>query len=822
MTAPKRLLEAAREKRGKGSGAGSSARASRSRRRSPLERLAARWQRMLEIPALWVVLFLLVGTWALAPSGLLFHPRVSIGEIADRDFLASEEILLPDEAATATRQQEARDAVLPVYDFHSGREWIEKLETLFSEGQRSLGLDTGVDVDGQEDQRGAPVPVDTVAELAETLRAATGWELAPAAVTLLVEQRFSPRLADELPDIAQGVLRRGVVANKELLLTHRMRGITVRDLDSGAETLRLDLYDTFAYPDEVRAALGSEMRAVAGLSASQRRTLVALLLDTLRPNLTINESETQMRKETAAESTSAVVSQIRRGQVIVRKGDAIDSSAAAMINSVVAGRTWIQRVLPVLGTFLLLALSAWVLWLGVRLERIADHSSRRRLSEILILLLLSLLGVRLGCLVAEAMSSAFDRVPYDTFSSYVLIVPFAALALLAMLLFGRQPAILLAAVASVLVWRFSDASVPWLVLYSFSGSLAAIFALERFQVRLRMVMTRVGLVVGAVNVVVVLMLTALSGAQDLVPARLGFDLLCALGGGLVVGAVASFALPILETLLGLTTDIKLAELANTNLPLLRRLAFEAPGSFQHSLMVANLAKQGCEQIGADAELAYTGGLYHDIGKIRRAEYFIENQRGGHNPHDGLQPSMSALILINHIKDGVDLARRHHLPPPILAAIKQHHGTRLIKYFYNRAKERLDPSTGEVSEAEFRYPGPKPRNKVMGVLMLADAVEAASRTLVEPTTHKLRSLIRRLVDDCQGDGQLDCTDLTLSDLKVVSETFLHVLSNIYHQRIDYPGFDFNFERRRAQDGPANGAGGQRGQRQQASAAGAARA
>ncbi len=799
--------------------------------------MAGRWQQMLELPALWVIAFLVLGTWALAPSGLLFHLEVSAGKIAERDFVASEEILLPDEAATEARRQEARDAVLPVYDFRTGSELVGKLELLFTEGRRMMGLeaDSGVARTGLteagEEAAGArsasagsagSVAMPTAAELAEPLAEATGLQLSPAVLKLLVEQRFSIRLADELPDIAQAVLRRGVVANKELLLTHRMRGITVRDLGSEAETLKLDLVNTYAYPEEVRAALASEVRSISGLSAAQRRALVDLLLDNMRPNLTVNESETLARKEAAAEATSAVVSQIRRGQVIVRKGDEIDAAAARLINSAVAGRTWIQRVLPVLGTFLLLALSAWVLWLGGRNARIADHSPRRRLGEMLLLLLLSLLGARLGCLVAEAMASAFDRLPYDTFSSYVLIVPFAALALLATLLFGRQPAILLAAVSSILAWRFSNGADPWLVLYSFAGSMAAIYALESFQVRLRMVMTRVGLVVGATNVVAVLMLAALSGAQELTPVRLGFDLLCAMAGGLVVGAVASFSLPILETVLGLTTAIKLAELANTNLPLLRRLAFEAPGSFQHSLMVANLAKQGCERIGADAELAYTGGLYHDIGKIRRAEYFIENQRSGHNPHDGLQPSMSALILINHIKDGVDLARRHHLPPPIVAAIEQHHGTRLIKYFYNRAKERCDPSTGEVSEAEFRYPGPKPQNKVMGVLMLADAVEAASRTLIEPSTHKLRTLIRRLLEDCQGDGQLDCTDLTLSDLKVLSETFLRVLSNIYHQRIDYPGFDFNAKRGGGQSGLPNSAGAPRNQRQPASAAGAARA
>jgi cyclic-di-AMP phosphodiesterase PgpH len=270
-------------------------------------------------------------------------------------------------------------------------------------------------------------------------------------------------------------------------------------------------------------------------------------------------------------------------------------------------------------------------------------------------------------------------------------------------------------------------------------------------------------------------------------AQIGFDLLCALAGGLLVTAATSFALPILEWLLGITTDIKLLELSNANLPLLRRLAFEAPGTFQHSLMVANLAKEGCESIGADPVLAYTSGLYHDVGKVLRPDYFVENQRPGHNRHDKLLPSMSALILINHVKEGVELAREHALPRVLRDAIRQHHGTRLMRFFYTRA---LEQDATDLTEEKYRYPGPRPQNKVMGVLMLADAVEAASRTLTEPTTAKIRGLIRTIADDCLQDGQLDETDLTLSDLRLVAEAFHRVLANIFHQRIDYPGFDFN--------------------------------
>jgi hypothetical protein len=218
-------------------------------------------------------------------------------------------------------------------------------------------------------------------------------------------------------------------------------------------------------------------------------------------------------------------------------------------------------------------------------------------------------------------------------------------------------------------------------------------------------------------------------------------------------------------------------------------------------MVANLSKEACEAIGADPVLAYAAGLYHDVGKVMRPEYFVENQRGGQNRHDKLLPSMSALILLNHVKDGIELAREHGLPQVIQDAIQQHHGTRLIKYFYHRAMELKDGTAGDtgdtagITEDKYRYPGPKPQNKIMGVMMVADAVEAASRTLADPTPARIRGLIQTILDDILKDGQLEDTDLTLSDLRVVADTFLRVLANIFHQRIDYPGFDFNAGARR---------------------------
>jgi len=749
------------------------------------------WQRLLEMRGLWLALFVGLCAWCLVPRDLDFAPQVEIGRPADRDYIAPTDLLVPDEETTLARQQRARDDVLPVYDLDPTPVTLEQIRALFDHGRTRLEEQAGSaqarSGEAAEDAGGPP--------RAETATEEAVLELTAEQGAVLEQQGFSPELEDRLVGVADQLFRRGIVESKERLLGNRSRGITVRNIRTGEESDTLDVFDYLGHADEVRERVESELRSWMGLTGQQRRALVDFLTSNLEPNLLLNQNETIVRQEAAALATSPSFSQVRKGEIIVRKGDIVNGAALRKIDAYRRDRSWQEWLLPVFGTVLLLAMMALVVGLALRTEkesRVAHHSDRQLLSETLMMLTVSILGTKLMYTIGDALALAFDAAPLNSPRSYIYAVPFAALGICATLLLGRQAAFVLSAIFALLISRMLLPDSLWVVLYALAGSLAAIYALDRYQVRQRVGLMRIGLVVSLVNMAVMLMLLALAGEVEIGVVQLLFDLGCAAAGGVLAAAVASFANPVFESILGITTDIKLAELANTNLPLLRRLAFEAPGSFQHSLMVANLAKQACEAIDADPSLAYTGGLYHDVGKVFRSEYFIENQRTGVNPHDKLQPTMSAMILISHVKDGVQLARDHHLPQPLIDAIEQHHGTRLIKYFYSRAKEQAGGDEGEVSEEKFRYPGPKPQSKVMGVLMLADAVEAASRTLVEPSPVKIRTLIRTIVEDCLQDGQLDQTDLTLSDLRRISESFLRVLSNIFHHRVDYPGFNFNTE------------------------------
>ncbi len=769
------------------------------------------WRGSLELSPLWIVLFVLASTWCLLPRWVFFVPAVEPGSIAARTYIADDDLSVPNESATQAVQRRARDEVLPVYDFDRSIEADRRrqLAQLFEAGRLALAPPQETAI-GEEQAAGPPLfearptgapaalspvegeePEDPRADLLARLAAASDFRVTEAQADLLIAREFSVEIEDRLAGILNRVLRQGVVSDKELLLEHRVRGITVQELPSGARKTQLDLYRYYDYPEQVAQVVELDLLGWDRVRKRARSLFAELIMANVTPNLTSNSSATLELKNEAAASVGTVSHNIRKGEVIVRKGAKIDEVTARAIAQMAGTRDFRRVLLTGLGTFFLLAAGALLVWLMCGQERRRDRSRERMASECLILIMLHLLGARFAFFVAEALSKSIPREPFQSLESYVFAIPLASLALISVLLYGRNAALVLSLVFSLLVGHIVASGDIWtMAVYALAGSLAAVFALDHHQFKQRSVMTRAGSVVGLVNVAALLALKAMSGEVAGGLPQVGFDLLCGFAGGLLAAAVASFAVPIFETLFQITTSIKMIELANPNLSLLRRLALEAPGTFQHSLAVANLAKSGCEAIDCDSVLINTGALYHDVGKIYRPQYYIENQIPGQNPHDKIQPSMSALILINHVKEGLELAFKNNLPQPILDAIEQHHGTRLIKFFYNRAKERCDPGTKEIREDEFRYPGPKPQSKEMGVLMLADAVEAASRTLVNPGRQQIRNLLQALFEDCLHDGQLDHTDLTLGDLHRVEEAFLRVLTNIYHRRVDYPGFDFN--------------------------------
>jgi len=257
-----------------------------------------------------------------------------------------------------------------------------------------------------------------------------------------------------------------------------------------------------------------------------------------------------------------------------------------------------------------------------------------------------------------------------------------------------------------------------------------------------------------------------------------------LASGLLSGIITLGILPLFEYLLQSVSNISLLELADFHHPVLQRMIIQAPGTYHHSLIVGNLSDTACATIGANALLARTGAYYHDIGKLQKPEYFIENQDIKKNKHDALSPTMSKLIIMNHVKEGIDLARKYKISPVLWDFILQHHGNSLVYYFYRRALEDREEDQ-EVSEEGFRYPGPKPNTKETAVVLLADSVEAATRSLKDPTPGKIEEVVHKIINNKFIDGQLDECELTLKDIEKVSGVFTKILSGIYHSRVNYP-------------------------------------
>ncbi|MFH1768152.1 MAG: HDIG domain-containing metalloprotein [Candidatus Omnitrophota bacterium] len=326
----------------------------------------------------------------------------------------------------------------------------------------------------------------------------------------------------------------------------------------------------------------------------------------------------------------------------------------------------------------------------------------------------------------------------------------------------------------------------------FSASIVA--AMLSFRVRTRFRIIRAGLLAGAIQFAVAFI--AQKGEPHSFLAYHDMELLkvCLLNGtisGVVVGGI----LPVFEYIFRVVTNISLLELSDFNHPIMKMMILEAPGTYQHSLVVANLGEAAAEAIGANPLLVRVGSYYHDIGKIPKAHYFVENQIPYRDSHKDLKPSISKMIIINHVKEGVDLAKKHRLNPKIINFIVQHHGKSLVYYFYHRARE-LEPERED--EEEYRYPGPRPQSKEVAIVALADTIEALSRTLEEPTPARIKEMVQEVVRKKFIEGELDESDLTLKDLEKITESFVRILNAIFHTRVNYPQNGTNKKPAKSQD------------------------
>jgi cyclic-di-AMP phosphodiesterase PgpH len=694
-------------------------------------------------------------TFLLSPSFRASVKEYRVGDVATKEIKANQDFLVPDERSTGEKRLEAEKSILSVYDYDPSVQSNAdaKIRSAFRR------LEKGPDSSGRS---------------RNDLEASLRMSLTQKDWSVLERNRFSPLMGESALKLLGPVLSKGVISDKDLLDPDSSRGILIRDVQTHGERKDLPPFNFLDYK-EAKAKLRAQAVMLSPPLDRETQNLVVKIGDAfLRPNITFNKTETEDRKLRSRELVSPVYFQVRRGEVILRPGDRVREDHVAIIHAM--GK--VQQPGHIVSILIGMALLAFLL-IASTYDFATKNIRKVTLSQKdLIFFATLLVGIlafqRLFQLVTGAVGFEFPSVPSSSFS---YLFPIAAGAMLVRIVINSEAAIVFSILISYF-FGFMVGNQLQMFIFAFIGSIVG--AHKVAQCEHRDIILKAGLFVGGANVLTIIAFTFLS---DL-PFRVGF--ICDMISGALSGVLASILIlgitPIVESVFAYTTDIKLLELASMDHPLIKDLMLRAPGTYHHSVMVGSLAEAAAKSVSANPLLARVSAYYHDIGKLKKPLYYIENSGLAENRHDHLTPNMSSLVLLSHVKDGLELAREKHLGGRIAHIIQQHHGTTLISYFYERAKGQQAES---LSQEDYRYPGPKPQTKEAGLVMLADEVEAASRALSDPNPSRIKSVVQRIINNAFTDGQLEECELSLKDLHKIDEAFTRILIAIFHQRIEYP-------------------------------------
>ncbi|WIG98214.1 HDIG domain-containing metalloprotein [Myxococcus sp. SDU36] len=722
-------------------------------------------------------------------------------------FKAARDYEVVHRAMTQQRRQDARAAVKPVYDLNPAV--LGQLRATVSSAFSSMRLHLDELAEAQTEsepedreapRRRKPAASPEMVELErgtrEKMRAELQERLFGKRDAVLEAEDFqalyATRFSQEAETATLLVLERAyrsergavhVAGSREELVREAHQGLTVRDVVnkaeeslSGGSTQVVDVPEAHQEMERFASVPGNLMPDAPGV---QRRAILRLAQRLVRPNLTINIAESDARRTQAAQAVKDAVISIKKGQRVIGDGELVNESHLVILRGMRAETDRLDLVqLQAGGTGLVgLLIVSFYFFCRAAFRRFRPT---RKDGVLLGLLLLGLLGLlQVWVSIADAVQDRYTALPIEAF---YYAFPVAAGAMLVRFILTQELALFFALVFSCLTGVMLGNSLAFGV-FTLVGSLVAADRIVKAKDRVGIF--RAGLVTGAVNLVAVLFLFLVEGkglsADTLLTALCAF-----VGSSLAVPVMVMALTPLIEATFGYASDIKLLELANLNHPALKELIVQAPGTYHHSIIIGSLVENAAETIGANPLLARSCAYYHDIGKGRNPLYFGENQKG-ENRHDALAPAMSAVIIKRHVTEGLEMARQYRLPKLVADAIPQHHGTRTVGYFYHKALKEQEGKEGAppIDESIYRYPGPKPQFREAALVMIADAVEASTRSMTDPTTPKLHAQVQKIINLIFSEGQLDECDLTLKDLNLISQSFLHTLEGIYHTRPAYP-------------------------------------
>ncbi len=714
---------------------------------------------------LGILLWLCV-LWLFFGHGIVRTPALNRGDTIPAPIIALVDFTCEDLAETALSRKNAADAVPPVFnlDLIQAERSVNMIDMIFEQ----IGSYAAASTNRQ--------PI-IARELDELLLGSTVY---PAELIDAFPTNQLPEVQSTLRAGIRKVMSAGVISDESRvsLFQDKPNGLlTIAETERG--TVRTVSQD----------AVYSARNAVLAITESftnekQRRLLNRILPFYIGDNLHYDETATTAARQQAADQIPKVIQFHPAGKTLARAGDMVDDQTMALLkahdNKRAEARDLWEQSLEILGNslLLLLGLAATAVFI-----KIVNPQLIRQADKLLLLALLSLMTLGIARLCA------YFSVQYELIPSALLtyLVPYGLAVLLAGILLGSASALAVGFWTSYASAVFYGNSFSQFAL----GMLITITAASSVRnIHKRSSLFRAGIWICAAKVLFVL--TAAILDRPAVNMLIG-EAAAAVATGILSTVLALLLIPVFEKLFKITTDITLLELSDMGHPLLQKMAIQAPGTYHHSLMVATLAQNAAEAIGANSLLIRVCAYYHDIGKMAKPEFFTENIQHQENPHDELSPHMSALVISSHVKEGLMLAQRHKLPQPIMDAIEQHHGNGLISFFYHKAKQAAKEGAGGsmtdmLNDSDFRYGGAPAVTPEMAILSLADAAEASARSIEKPTPQKISNLMDEIFAMKIRDGQMDYANLTMAQINTVKQSFIFSLSNMLHGRIPYPKDD----------------------------------
>jgi putative nucleotidyltransferase with HDIG domain len=717
------------------------------------------------IVSLVVTLLISNPLWRSAPEQLFKE-----GDVARESVIAPADIYFVDEQETERLRTAAKETIKPIFAFEPKRA-DEAVQNFRSSWESLL--------------RRAATPSNTSNRANVNARPESGWSGAggPEVGKVFLARRFSDNELDAVARVISENASGDIYADQdkqflegEISIVDRRRPTDSRQAQNPTATM-ISL-------SEARGRLREGLGQIRSLSEREVDAFNAAAAPLIQPSIIYDAAATDMARAGVAEQIQPVTISLKRSQKIVDQGDLITPEVMSQLSAI---RSYTSQTRQWNRFFGLLALVAALFWAAWKFIEHRGMVPRLTLSARKTFALFGFVAT-----VQTAVLAAFFRLAEFTASQNVVAplsdstiwsfaIPFAAGSLLMNLLADRRTALFTGWFTSLIAGFLAPRGLEFAV-FAAIASAVSVYGIGAY--RSRQTVTTAGILVGLASALGAVAMIAFT-QQPFILNTIMLAVACGLAAGIITAAVTAVLLPICENLFGVLTDVKLLELSNADLPVLGQLALRAPGTNQHSHAVGQLAEEACRVVDGNGLLARIGALYHDIGKTAAPEHFVENQLGK-NPHDRLKPTQSAKIIISHVTYGVKLAREMGLPQRIIDFIPQHHGTRTLHFFLKKAQAEARPDE-EISENDFRYPGPKPQFKEAAIMMIADSCEAGARSLAEPTPENVRFIVTKIVDAILQDDQLDECDLTLRELTQIRESMIRSLVAIYHSRIDYPGY-----------------------------------